>query len=788
MTDVVPWPTRFRSGEAGGVSHRVVAIVRRALLPFVAAALVVGAVASILDAEDLAVAVWSVASGVVVVDLVVVTAARLREGRVAVDLVALVALVTSMVMGEALAGAILALMVASGDALEQYAHRRAQRSLSALLSLAPKVAHRVVDGSFSTVPVDEVEPGELLLVKPGEVVPVDGTVLESAVLDESVLTGEAQSVDRDVGEWVRSGSINAGGAFRMSASATAAESSYAGIVALVRSAGVGRAPFVRLADRYAVLFVPAVFLIAGATWLVTGDQTRMLSVLVVATPCPLVLAAPVAIVSGIACAARNGVVVKDGAALEAMGQTRTVLLDKTGTLTAGRAHVVAVVTAPDREAGDVLALAASVEQASPHVLAAMLVREAADRGLVLDEPTAVVEQAGSGVGGTVRGRQVWVGALSAVDTEDREPWLAAAERRARREGCSATVVIVDGEPVGMVLFTDELRTDTSAALRALRRAGVDRVVMVTGDRLEVAEPIGTSLGIDQVFADRTPAEKLDVVRAESSTRSGITVMVGDGVNDAPALAAADLGVAMGARGATASSEAADVVLIVDRLDRLATGVVIADRARAIARQSVQLGMGLSLLGMLAAAIGLLAPVGAAVTQEVIDVLAISMALRALRPPRSLQHVGSVPAEWTHQLAGGHGPLMLVLEDLRSVAMQLDSADEATALASLREVATRISEEVVPHELEDESRIYPGVAERLGGSDPLAPMSRTHQEIFHLASLLGRLVDDACTDGFGEEDRSEARRILYALDAILRLHFAQEEELLTSISFDAPGER
>jgi soluble P-type ATPase len=347
------------------------------------------------------------------------------------------------------------------------------------------------------------------------------------------------------------------------------------------------------------------------------------------------------------------------------------------------------------------------------------------------------------------------------------------------------VVVVDAEPVGLILFTDELRADTSAALRALRRSGVDRIVMVTGDRLEVAEPIGMSLGIDQVFADRTPAEKLDVVRSESSKRSGITVMVGDGVNDAPALAAADLGVAMGARGATASSEAADVVLIVDRLDRLAVGVVVAKRARAIARQSVVLGMGLALVGMGAAAVGLLAPVGGALAQEVIDVLAIGTALRALRPPRSLRHTGSVPDSWSHQLAEGHGPLRLVLEELRSVALGLDTTDEATALSSLREVAERIAEEVVPHEREDESRIYPGVAERLGGSDPLAPMSRTHQEIFHLASLLDRLVDDASVDGFSDEDRSEARRILYALDAILRLHFAQEEELLTSITIDGP---
>ncbi len=450
------WPAPPGSGVAGVVSTVVVAALRRGLLPFVAVALVAGGVASLFGARDLAVAVWSVASAVVVVDLVVVTLARLREGRVAVDVVALVALLGSLVMGEALAGVILALMVASGDALEQYAHRRAERSLSELLSLAPKVAHRQVAGSFETVAVDEVMPDELLLVKPGEVVPVDGRVLEPAVLDESVLTGEAQAVQREVGEWVRSGSLNAGGAFRMRASASAAESSYAGIVRLVRSAGVGRAPFVRLADRYAVVFVPVVFAIAGGAWLVTGESMRMLAVLVVATPCPLVLAAPIAVVSGIACAARHGVVVKDGAALEAMGQTRTVLLDKTGTLTAGRAHVVAIVTAPESEAADVLALAASVEQASPHVLAAMLVREAHDRGVTLVAPIGVVEQPGSGVGGTVGGRAVWVGAVASVDVDEWEPWLFAAERRARREGCGATVVAVDGEPVGVILFTDEL--------------------------------------------------------------------------------------------------------------------------------------------------------------------------------------------------------------------------------------------------------------------------------------------------------------------------------------------
>ncbi|MDH3684420.1 MAG: heavy metal translocating P-type ATPase, partial [Acidimicrobiia bacterium] len=648
-------------------------------------------------------------------------------------------------------------------------------------SLAPKVAHRLVAGSFETVPIDEVLPGEVVLVKPGEVLPVDGVVLEPALLDESVLTGEARSVGRDIGESVQSGSVNAGGAFRMRAAASAAESSYAGIVALVRSAGVERSPFVRLADRYAMVFVPVVFAMAAGSWLVTGDAIRALAVLVVATPCPLVLAAPVAVVSGIASAARAGVVVKDGAALEAIGQTRTVLLDKTGTLTAGRAHVVAVITAPGLDAGEVLGLAASLEQASPHVLAATLVREARRRGLVLAEPREVFERAGSGVGGIVAGHHVWVGAALTTAVGAGEPWLGVAERRARREGCSTIAVIIDEQPAGMILFTDELRNDTPRALRALRRTGVDRVVMVTGDRLEVAEPIGLSLGIDQVFADRTPEEKLDVVRAEATDRPGITVMVGDGVNDAPALAAADIGVAMGARGATASSEAADVVLIADRLDRLAAGVIIAKRARAIARQSVLFGMGLSFIGMGFAAAGLLSPVGGAFAQEVIDVAAIANALRVLRTPRSQRDAGEIPESWSHHLAGGHGPMRLVLEDVRSVAQMMDTGDATTALPALQDVATRISDDIVPHERHDESEIYPLVAERLGGDDPLAAMSRTHQEIFHLASLLSRLVDDATMHGFDEDDRGEARRILYALDAILRLHFAQEEELLISMT-------
>lgn len=745
------------------------------------ALLAAGGIAQVTGAAGIADAAWGTAIAAVTVQLVAVTAARLREGRVAVDVVALLALVGALGLGELLAGTVIALMVVSGDALEQYAHRRARRELSALLSLAPKVAHRRTLEGYDDVPVGAVEAGDVLLVKPGEVVPVDGAVTEHAVVDESVLTGEARAVDRSPGEVVRSGSVNAGGAFGMRAEAAASESAYASIVELVRSAGVERTPFVRLADRYALIFIPVVLGTASAAWLWSGDLTRALAVLVVATPCPLVLAAPVAIVSGISGAARQGVVVKDGAALEAMADTRTVLFDKTGTLTTGRAPLVAVIVAPDLDPAEVLRLAASVEQASPHVLAGALVTEALARGVRLSEPDSVREQPGAGVTGVVDGRRVGVGSTTMVVSGPVPAWFEAGQRRARREGASTVAVAVDGKTAGLLLMVDELRSDTPRALRALRRAGVDRVVMVSGDRLEVAEPIGLSVGVDEVYADRSPAEKVDIVRLEAAARPGTTVMVGDGVNDAPALAAADLGVAMGARGATATSEAADAVLVVDRLDRLAAGIATATRARAIARQSVVLGMGLSFVGMGFAAAGLLPPIAGALAQEAIDVAAIANALRALRRPPTDLGERPIPATWTHQLAGGHGPLRLLLDEVRTIATTLDDLTDDAAMHELRRLCERIRTELLPHERLDESEIYPDIAAALTGDDPLASMSRAHQEVFHLTALLDLLVTDPSVDALDPADRSEVRRLLYSLDAILRLHFAQEEELLTSLT-------
>jgi heavy metal translocating P-type ATPase len=691
-------------------------------------------------------------------------------------------------MGEALAGVIIALMVASGDALEQFARHRAQRDLSNLLSLAPRVAHRSHGGDVEDVPADAVVPRDVLLVRTGEVLPVDGVALDPAVLDESVLTGESVPVDRAVGQRVPSGAVNAGAAFHMRASASAADSAYEGIVRLVRGAQVDRAPFVRLADRYAVVFVPVVLALAGMAWALSGSSVRALAVLVVATPCPLVLGVPVAMVSGISRAARNGVVVKDGIALEALADVRTLLFDKTGTLTTGRPRVIEVATAPDRAADDVLRLAASVEQASPHIFAAAIVAEARDRGLGLDDPGAVEERAGVGVTGRVAGHTVTAGAPRRVVPDAAPAWMASALRRAARDGFSAVAVCLDGEPAAVVLLADQLRTDTPRAVRSLRRLGVDRVVMVSGDRLDVAEPIGRSVGADRVYAERSPAEKVEVVREESAHRPGTTVMVGDGVNDAPALAAAGLGVALGARGATASSEAADVVLLVDRLDRLATGVTIAQRARSVATQTVLLGMGLSFGGMALATAGLLTPVAGAIAQEVIDVAAIGNALRVLRRPAGERRRRPVPEAWTRQLGSGHARLRLVLDEVRAVADVLSDGTAPATVDALRRLTGRLEDTVVAHELVDETQVYPELAERLGGDDPLATMSREHLEIFHLVDLLGRLVAGA-DHGLDAAERNEARRILYALDAIVRLHLAQEEELLLALSPEpAPAPR
>jgi len=536
------------------------------LLTLSVGALAAGGIAWLAGSHRVADGCWIAGTVVALIPATVWVLAALRRGRFGVDLIAVLSLIGTLLVGEYLAGALIAVMLAGGRALEAAAERRASHDLRALLEHAPRSARRRVGSAVSVIPVNEVAVDDLLVVGPGEVVPVDGRIAgAAAVLDESVLTGEPLQVERGVGEPVRSGVVNAGSAFEMRATATAEDSTYARIVQLAAQAGAQNAPLVRLADRYAAWFLPLTLLVAGGAWLASGSPVRAVAVLVVATPCPLLLAAPVAIVSGLSRASRHGVVIRSGAALENLGHATTLVMDKTGTLTMGRPVVVDVAAAPGRDAIEMLQLAASVDQLSPHVLAEAIVTEALTRGLQLSLPTEVVEEPGRGVTATVGKERIQVGKL-AGDTEGAE-WERAAVNRAMLDNAAIAWVCIDGQPAGAVLLRDPLRRHAPRTVRRLRAAGLNRLVMLTGDRAGPAREVAAVLGLDEVYAEQSPADKVAAVRAEQDR--AVTAMVGDGVNDAPALAAAGVGVAMGARGATASSEAADIVLTTDRLERLA---------------------------------------------------------------------------------------------------------------------------------------------------------------------------------------------------------------------------
>jgi heavy metal translocating P-type ATPase len=690
-----------------------------------------------------------------------------------VDLIAMLAIVASLVLGEYLAGAVIALMLASGKFLEGWADRRAHRELSALLERAPQVAHRYEDGGLHTRAIDEVDLGDRLMVKTGEVVPVDGMLETGGVLDEAALSGESRPVERPAGDLVRSGAVNAGPAFDLHATATAADSTYAGIVRLVEEAERQKAPFVRLADRYALVFVPITLAVAGLAWAISGDPLRMLSVLVVATPCPLILAVPIAIVSGISRSATRGIIVKGGGALETLARGEVLLFDKTGTLTSGIPEVADVETFGDVDPDELLRLAASLDQVSPHVLATAIVRAARERALPLSFPDDVEERYGAGVAGTVDGRKVALGKTAFVAGDAPLPKRARdVRRRCTLDGSSCVLIGVDGQVAGALIVDDPIRPDTPRVIRSLRRTGIGRVVMVTGDHPDVAESVGAALGVDRILSERAPDEKVDAVRAERE--HGVVVMVGDGLNDAPALAAADVGVAMGARGATASSEAADVVLVVDRLDRLVDAIRIAQRSRRIALQSVILGMGLAFAFMGAGAAGLFTPVAGAVIQELIDVAAIVNALRALgggRQPRR-EGPGSDVAE---RFRREHREFAPELARIRSTADRLDTLAPAALRTELETIAVFLTERLPRHEDEEEATVYPLVAMLSGGEDPMASMARAHVEITHLTRVFRQLLDELPPEGPGPEEIVDLRRVLYGLHAIVRLHFAQEEE-------------
>ena len=572
--------------------------------------------------------IWTAATVPVLVVLLIEILVSLRRGDVGLDIVAALSMLAALVFAEYLAAVVVAVMYSGGQYLESFAERRASREMTALLARVPRSTLRQRNGRLEEVALEAVEPGDRLVIRKGDVVPVDGAVVDGvAVLDQSALTGESMPVQQKVGDPVLSGSTNAGEAFHLAATRRAAESTYAGIVRLVAAAQRSRAPMSRLADRYAMVFLAATVALAGAAWAWTGDPIRAVAVLVVATPCPLILAVPVAIVSGLSRAAKQGILIKGGQALETLARVRSLVIDKTGTLTHGRARVVSIDVASGQSADELLRIAASLDQASKHMIAQAIVEEAQKKGLQLAVPGDVVETAGEGLEGRVEGHHVVVGGYRFVSEKFLGVGLALW-RADRPAGAAAVAVGIDGKFAGVLILADELRAGTQALLQSLRALGVERIVLATGDRHDVAELVARGLSIDALRSELTPDQKTLVVLSER--KHGPVMMIGDGVNDAPALAAADLGVAMGAKGAAASAEAADVVLLVDQLDRILPAMEIARRSRFIALQSVYAGIGLSVAGMIAAALGFISPVQGAVLQELIDIAVILNALRSLR--------------------------------------------------------------------------------------------------------------------------------------------------------------
>ncbi|MBS3651599.1 cadmium-translocating P-type ATPase [Pseudaminobacter sp. 19-2017] len=622
---------------------------KTALLALALGGLVIGLALYFTGWSHLAPSVWFAGVVPVLAALLVEILRSLWRGEVGLDIVAALSMSAALVFGETLAAAVVAVMYSGGTFLESFAEGRARREMHDLLSRVPRTATRHRNGSLEDVPLDDIAPGDLLLIRQGDVVPVDGTIASgSAFLDTSALTGESLPVRIEAGGEALSGSTNAGEAFDLVAARRAKESTYAGIVRLVEEAQRSKAPMSRLADRWSLGFLAVTVGLAFVAWWFTDDPIRAVAVLVVATPCPLILAVPVALVAGLSRAAHFGVLIKGAGPLETMGRIRTLILDKTGTLTEGRPQIVSIDSHLELDEGEILRLSAALEQASKHPMAQAIVAVAKARGMSLPLPSDVTEVPGEGLRGEVEGRTIVIGGHGFVT--DRIG--SAAGHPALAAGSVLVAVAVDGQLAGHLVMADPLRDDARGMLADLRRHGIERILLATGDRLEVAERVTKGLGLDGIRAGLTPDQKVLLVLTEH--KHGPVMMVGDGVNDAPALAAANVGVAMGARGAAASAEAADVVLLVDRIDRLGLGIEIARGARRIALESVVVGIGLSVLGMVAAAFGFLTPVEGALLQEAIDVAVILNALRALRiSPAGALPSAKAPVPMESSLAGGH---------------------------------------------------------------------------------------------------------------------------------------
>lgn len=545
---------------------------------------------------------------------------EIKDKQMGSDVLAIFSIVGALAIKEFFAAAVISFMLASGRALESWAEGRAESALKSLIDRMPKLANRItVGGQLEVINVESVSAGDRLVVKSGEIVPVDGVAQESCYLDQSALTGEPLPVLLNKLDSIISGTLNAGNNFEMIASGNVSQSTYSGIVTMVRNSRAQSSPNIRLANKWALRFVPLTILVASAAWILTGEVHRAVAVLVVATPCPLILAVPIALVAGMSRATKSGAVIKGGAILEKLSRAEIVLLDKTGTVTHGGPVITEIAALTGFTTEYVLQIAASLDQYSPHVVAKSLVQEAKRREITLLTAAEVVEEHGKEVTGLVAGKKVRVGAAP-----DEIPNWAALKQPL------LVALHVDDQLIAMFGLEDPIRSESRKTVDELHRLGVKEIVMVTGDKEDTANAVASELGINRVIANSKPETKLNVVHEYRNKVSGTVIVVGDGINDAPALAASDVGIAMGARGASAASEAADVVIIEDSIDRVTSAISLAKISHRKALQASVGGMGLALIAMLAAAFNYLTPSEGAITQEAIDLLAIMWALTTLR--------------------------------------------------------------------------------------------------------------------------------------------------------------
>lgn len=592
-------------------------------LAFVIVAIIVGLALDLAGKDVIAHWILGTAAIIAVIPLLWDMVKTLQNGEYGIDILAATAIITSVILHEYWAGMVIVLMLTGGEALEDYAEARAKTELSALLKRKPKKAHLLKSGKTRDVSLREVHVGDKLVILPGEVVPVDCVILEgNSSFDESSLTGESLPVDKTEGDELLSGSINIEGAITVKTLRTAADSQYEQIIKLVRSAASSQSPFVRLADRYSVPFTVVAFLLAGGAWIVSGESIRFLEVLVVATPCPLLLGAPIALISGMSRSAKHGIIVKTGSALERLAEVETVAFDKTGTLTHGVPTVDKVTVYGSLTTEELLGYAASLEQNSTHILARSIVAEAADKKIKLQKAKQIKELAGIGVSGRLQGKSILIGRLSLLESEGiilPKGFKTAGIKQ------TAAFVAIDGELAGVITFVDEIRPDSKQMLAQIKKLGIKHTLMITGDNQTTAQAIAGQLGIEDVRAEALPADKIHAIE---KVKHHPVAFVGDGVNDAPVLTAADVGIALGARGSTAASESADVVIMLDDVSRVGSAIAIAKRTFQIARQSILIGIFISLGLMVIFSTGRFKPVYGAAIQELVDVTVIINALRA----------------------------------------------------------------------------------------------------------------------------------------------------------------